>query len=176
MAASRKGRPAIGLQTLINRMQKKAEVSVEDAEQAAQVLQRSRGRAVRYRDAMIAGGVFKPLAKGIGRAAESALTAPKGYRLQAAMHGYKDVKGGFHFKTPGTVRDVIEGGFGGAAVNAGREGLEIGRARRKAEEFVRSTPESPKVAALTADPKKKIRPLPFTPLNPIVDNEIEFEV
>ena len=92
-----------------------------------------------YRDATIAGGGLRPFVRGIGNAVEAAVTAPKGKRLGAALRGAGDVKG-FRgaFTGPRLARDVVEGGLGGAAINAGREGLELGRAKRTARDFLHS--------------------------------------
>lgn len=143
LGTTRKGRPSISLQTIIDRVHrpKKAAVSVEDAEQAVQVLERSRGRGKRYRDMIATGGVLKPAVRAVGSAVEAGLTAPKGGRFRAMWRGAtdaagKEVKGIRGTNLPRTARDVVEGGLGGAVVNAGREGLELGRARRTAREFL----------------------------------------
>lgn len=199
IGASRVGRPSISLQTLIDRVpgnvrRKKlaaAAPSVEDAEQAAQVLQRSRGRMSRYRDAMLAGGALRPIVRGVSNAVESAVAAPKGQRWRAALRGTvdastgKDVKGfSAVFRKPQLARDVVEGGLGGAVVNAGREGLELGRARRTAQAFLRDddarTPVQQKLAAglkkslnhLSA----RIQPVPTSKLAPIIDSDIDYEI
>lgn len=150
LAASRKGRPALGLQTLIDRLQgrasrahKTAAVSIDDAQEAARVLESSKGRFRRFRDASIVGGVMSPLVRGVGRAAESAVMAPKGQRLQAAVRGVKgtsagDIRGFMGSNRGEVTKHIFEGGLGGAAVNASREGLELGRARRQAQQFVQT--------------------------------------
>lgn len=202
MAASRAGRPSIGLQTIIDRLQGNAHrrrkvaavaPTVEDAEQAAQVLQRSRGRLGRYRDAMLAGGALKPLVRGIGNAAEAAAVAPRGQRLRAAWRGVGSTKGFTTFAKPQLVRDVVEGGLGGAVVNAGREGLELGRAKRTARAFLQGTsapaplpapaPLTPVQQKLAAglkrglqDMTRRIQPVPTSKLAPIVDSDYDFEV
>lgn len=197
VGASRVGRPSISLQTLIDRVpgnvrRKKLAAlapSVEDAEQAAQVLQRSRGRMSRYRDAMIAGGTLRPLVRGIGNAVESAVAAPRGQRFSAALRGTvaggKDVKGfSAAFRKPQLARDVVEGGLGGAVVNAGREGLELGRARRTAQAFLQNDEtRTPMQAKLAAGLKKslnnlsaRIQPVPTSKLAPIIDSDVDYEI
>ena len=194
LGASRVGRPTIGLQTIIDRLQANAPrrrkklaavpmpPSVEDAEQAAQVLQRSRGRGARYRDATLAGGALRPLVRGLANAAEAAASAPKGGRLRGALRGVKmqgkDVKGFTGGLTrPQLARDFVEGGLGGAALNAGREGLEVGRAKRTARSFLAG--DSQKLAqglARSISSLPKTRPIPLRPLGPLIDPEIEYEV
>lgn len=149
MAASRKGSPAIGLQTLIDRItgQKRklaAPVTLEQAEHAAGVLERGRGRGARYRDAIAAGSTLRPFMRAAGNAVEAGLTAPRGQRLRAVVRGVNDVKGlQAAFKGPRLAREVVEGGVGGAVINAGREGLELGRARRQANAFLGSKTAAP---------------------------------
>ena len=191
MAWSRKGSPVMGLQTIIDRLTKKAPkrhrkvaaVGLEEAQQAHDVLQRSRGRAARFRDASLVGGALSPLVRGIGRAAESAVMAPKGQRLRAAVRGVshagKDIKGFVGTNRGEVAKHVIEGGLGGAVVNQGREGLEVGRAKRKATEFLRGGSSEKLAAGLRKSlPRlgEKIRPVPLRPLTPIMDPEVEFEV
>lgn len=157
--------------------------SVEDAEQAAQVLQRSRGRGARYRDAMVAGGALRPLVRGLANAAEAAATAPKGGRLRGALRGVsaggKDVKGFVGgFNRPQLARDIVEGGIGGAAINAGREGLEVGRAKRTARDFL-AHDQQKLAAGLTKSIQhysSKLRPVPTSKLSPIIDQDIEYEI
>lgn len=150
MGASRKGSPAIGLQTIIDRLQGRpptrhkvsADVSLDDAAEAASILERGRGSARRFRDASIIGGAMSPLVRGVGRAAEAAVMAPRGQRMRSAIHGVqdgaglKDIKGMLGTNRGEIVKHVFEGGLGGAAVNASREGAEIGRAKRKAKAFL----------------------------------------
>lgn len=146
MAVSRRGRPALGLQTLIDRLQGKAKtrhklsaVTVDDAEQAAHVLQRSRSSKARYRDAVLAGSFLRPVVRAAGAAVEGALAAPRGHRVQGALHGgFQDAKGVAHGLTKARLaKEVLEGGIGGAAINAGREGLETTRAKRTAASFLK---------------------------------------
>jgi hypothetical protein len=194
MAWSRKGSPVMGLQTIIDRLTQKkpkrhrkvAAVGLEEAQQAHDVLQKSKGRGARFRDATLVGGALSPLVRGIGRAAESAVMAPKGQRLRAAVHGIsragkdiKDIKGFMGTNRGEVAKHVIEGGLGGAVVNQGREGLEIGRAKRKATEFLRGGPSEKLAAGLRKSVPHladKIRTVPLRPLTPIMDDEVEFEV
>jgi hypothetical protein len=192
LAWSRKGSPVMGLQTIIDRLTKKAKprprkkvaaVGLEEAQQAHDVLQKSKGRGARFRDASLVGGALSPLVRGIGRAAESVVMAPKGQRLRAAMrgvsHGGKDIKGFLGTNRGEVTKHVIEGGLGGAVVNQGREGLEIGRAKRKATEFLRGGSEEKLAAGLRKSLPAlgdKIRPFPLRPMQPVMDPEVEFEV
>lgn len=139
MGVSRSGRPVLGLQTLIDRIQGKkpqryklSGVSLEEAELAAQTLQKGQGRVQRFRDAVAVGSAGSPLVRGMGRAMEAGVNAPRGQRLRHAATAFAKTNRGE------LARHVVEGGLGGAAVNASREGLELGRARRKAMDFLRS--------------------------------------
>jgi len=194
MGASRSGRPTIGLQTIIDRLQankprrrhKIAEVSVEDAQQAVGVLERSRGRMGRYRDAMLAGAALKPVVRGVANAAEAAAAHSGKGRWGAALRGTaaagKSVKGFTGaFNKPQLARDVVEGGLGGAVVNAGREGLELGRARRTAREFLQDEGPRPKTSAAKFQRGlsrfgERIQPVPTSKLHPIIDGDIDYEV
>jgi hypothetical protein len=137
MGTTRKGRPLISLQTIVDRLQGKpptrhkvSAVSVEDAEQAANVLQRSRGRGARFRDSALAGGTLSPIVRGVGRAVEKGIAAPRGQRLRAAAKGFASTN------RAELGKHIVEGGLGGAVVAQGREGLEVGRARRNAMSFL----------------------------------------
>lgn len=137
MGTTRKGRPLISLQTIVDRLQGKpptrhkvSAVSVEDAEQAANVLQRGRGRGARFRDSALAGGALSPIVRGVGRAVEKGIAAPRGQRLRAAAQGFASTN------RAELGKHIVEGGLGGAVVAQGREGLELGRARRQATAFL----------------------------------------
>lgn len=155
LAVSRRGRPALGLQTLIDRLQKKkpkrvklSAVSLEEAQNAASVLERSRGRAKRFRDASIVGGVLSPVTQGAGRAIEAGLLAPRGQRAAAALRGFShptagNVRGLLSTNRGEIAKQVFLGGVGGSVVNASREGLEVGRARRSATNFLKAASLNP---------------------------------
>jgi hypothetical protein len=187
MPRPRKGRPPISLQTLIDRArQKKADVSVDDAEQAATVLQRSKGRGARMRDYTLAGSVGKPLVSIMGSMTEH---GAKG--LQKGPNGVRTglVKGiGAGFRNAATgpkiTRQAVEGGVGGSILAGTREALEARRAKRKAMEFLatdgmKSAAQQKLSAGLDRSLPalaSKVRPVRTPRLNPIMDGDYDFEV
>lgn len=135
MSSTRKGKPSIGLQKLIDGIsrKKKAEVSTREALDAAKVLDTDpKTRFQRYRDGTVIGGTMSPVVRAVGRGVEAAVMAPKGQRLRAISRGFTNTNKGE------LARHVTEGVIGGGGVKAVQEGLEVGRARKKLVQYIGS--------------------------------------
>lgn len=153
LGTSRRGKPPIALQTLINRIAKTAAVSTEEAIDAARTLhqaQNAKTRASRYANAGLVGGTLSPVVRGLGRAAEGATTAAQGQRLAGAAKGF--VKGFAKENRGELARHVTEGALGAGGVRAVQEGLELDHAKRKLVTYLKS---EPKVAS--AERKEGVR-------------------
>jgi hypothetical protein len=191
--ASRTGRPALSLQTIIKRIRdnkKTAAAGLHDALDAAKTLEAvPKSRSAKYRDAGAVGGAMSPLVRAVGRATEGAALARPGGRLRGAIEGVRRTNRGE------LARHVTEGALGAGGVRAVQEGVEVGKAKRTIHSYLRS---SEKTAALyrlkvavarckaleprrTGKDKKaaigpakappKLRPLP-----PIASPDFDFEV
>lgn len=200
LGTTRKGRPIIGLQTLIDRSHRQVkraseDVDLNDAEQAINVLQRSKNRGARLRDYTLAGSLGKPVVSIMGSMTEHGIKglqgSTKGQRLaglgKGLAHGFTNAA--TLAKVP---RQAVEGGVGGGLLAGAREGLEAKRARRVAHKFIgeEKTAEQKMLsdglrksvevfmAKLAKLPSitKKIQPVPTSKLQPIVDSEYDFEV
>lgn len=167
LGTSRAGRPLLGLQTLIDRIKTRklaaaSPVRTSEALDAARVLEQDpRTRFQRYRNAALTGGTLNPVVRGIGRAAEALVMAPKGQRLRKAGRALLPTNRGE------LARQVTEGVVGGGGVRAAQEGLEIGQARRKVVNYL-NTPE--KTAGQLAPAKTRL------PLKAIASPDFDFEV
>jgi hypothetical protein len=135
---SRKGRPSISFQTLVDRTKmsafagvvKAAQISDEAALDAAKRLQEAPG--VKFRRQAELGGLTAAAAPAIGaasRAVKGAIDAKKG-RFGAARAAFRDTTRG------GVVADAFRGGLTGVAIGTGRESLEDARAKRTVRQYV----------------------------------------
>lgn len=132
IAKSRKGSPAISLQTIIDRsMRKKAEVSREEAREAKKVLKQPKS-ALRYLDAGLVSGAASPLINAAGRATEAAIDAKKG-RWGAARRALTDTTRG------GVAKNVVHGTLLGTGISAAREGVATARAKNTYNDFLKQT-------------------------------------
>lgn len=133
---TRKGKPPIGLQTLINIVtrQKKAAVSEREAIDALHVLEKDpRTRAQHYRDAALVGGSMSPVVRALGRGVAGAAAAGVGGpKARAVAFG----KGVLRTNQGELARHVTEGLLGAGGVKAVQEGVEVGRAKKKLVKFV----------------------------------------
>ena len=168
---------------------------LEDVEQAATVLRRSRSRGARLRDYTAAGTVGKPIISVLGSMTEHGIKGMQGIKGSYGGKGArlaglgKGLAHGFHnaatlSKLP---RQAVEGGIGGGLLAATRDQLEANRARRTAQKFL---DESDKTASKPWLRQKlaqglqhsvmrlsqKIQPVPTSKLRPIVDDDYDFEV
>lgn len=198
---SRKGRPSIGLQTLINRTQGKppmrgklAAPTLDEVEYATGVLEQSKGRKKRYRDQTALGGALSPVVRGIGRAVEAGVSAKKGKRFRSAIfnlkrRGKKEIKGLLGTNKGEAAKHVFEGGAGGAAVSAIQDTVEVGRAKNIAKDFLKHEKEQDssfhkkvrrKLAADFNDSLAKImrktQVARNNRLEPIMDGDTDYEI
>lgn len=147
MSKTRKGKPPIGLQTMIDRSMSKRSssaffgelrklaanselVSVDDAVDAAKYLSRSKkDRAI---DHVTAGGIPALLGPGVsaaGRATTALIDAKRG-RFGAMRKAIKNTTKGQ------AASDMIRGGMVGAGISYGREGMQTARARNTYDRFM----------------------------------------
>ncbi len=168
--STRKGRPPISLQTIINRVQKVAAVTPQEAMDAARLLDNApsrRSRLEKYRTAAMIGGTLNPVVRGVGRAAEGFVAARPGQRASGALRGLLRTS-----KAEAT-RHVVEGALAGGGVRAVQEGAELGRAKKKLVHYLEEAPDVTKAASTPAQRKL---PMKRVALPPLVDDEIEYEV
>lgn len=141
IAKSRRGSPAIGLQTLIDKaigkdrpgsIVKKAEVTRAEAREAKKQITKKQS-PLRYLDAGAISGVASPLLiQPVGRATQALFNAKKG-RWGAARRALTDT-------TKGEVaKNVVQGTLLGAGISAAREGAATARAKDTYDEFLRQT-------------------------------------
>ena len=93
----------------------------------------------------------------------------KGSRMRAAIGGFRNTNKGE------IVRHALEGGIGGAAVKSVPETLEVGRAKRKAHEFLDNEKTSAFEQSL-GKVAKKLQPVRLSRLPPIVENDLDYEI
>lgn len=135
---SRKGRPPISFQTLVDRAKmsaffeavKTAAISDDAALDAAKRLQESPG--TKFRRQAELGALTATAAPVIGaasRAVKGAIDAKKG-RLGAARAAFRDTTRG------GVVADAFRGGLTGVAIGTGRESLEDARAKKTVRRYI----------------------------------------
>lgn len=135
IGTTRKGKPTIGLQTLINIVtrQKKAEVSRREAIDAVKVLDKDpKTRVQHYRDAAVVGGTLSPVVRGIGRGVQAAVSTKGGPGTRAVAFG----KGILDTNKGELARHMTEGMLGAGGVKAVQEGVEVGRAKKKLVRYV----------------------------------------
>lgn len=107
----------------------KRAVDEEEALEAAKKLTYgSKGRARRYGATAAIGGALAPVVTLGGNFAEAAAT--KGVR-RGAVDAVKKT-----FTKPSIARDVARGALGGGVIQASREGVELGRAKRTVNTFI----------------------------------------
>lgn len=145
MAVSRKGRPALGLQTLIDRLSKRktasAPVSYDEAQYARHVLEKNREAGRNFRDATLVGTFGNPARRIIGNAVKGAVNGGPQGRWRGAVAAV-----GKDFTTGQIASDAIQGGVVGAGLKTMQEGLGVGRAKRTANRYLQQNPEAAKMA------------------------------
>lgn len=140
LSKTRSGSPSISMQSLADRARhggfadriKKA-VSEDDALHAAKTLTHSKGRVRRYVEGGAIGGLANPALRAAGRGIEAAVNAPKGsggWRAGFARAAIKSVNKGE------MARHITEGALAGGGVQAIREGVELGRAKKTVKNFL----------------------------------------
>lgn len=137
IAKSRRGSPAIGLQTLIDRavgkkrpgIVKESEVSDEEALEAAELLSKKRS-PFRYLDAGAVSGALSPAIQAAGRGTQALVDAKKG-RWGAARRALTDTSKGE------LAKNVLQGTLFGSGIAAAREGVQLSRAKNTYENFLK---------------------------------------
>lgn len=137
IAKSRSGKPAISLQTLINRAKVsgfleviKEAVSDEEALSAANRLTSSQGqRARRYGTGAAIGAVTAPAVTLAGNLAEAMGKPGRAAGLRAAWK--------VTTARPQIMKDIAKGTVTGGGVQAIREGVQAGQDRRTAQAYLR---------------------------------------
>lgn len=192
MGASRAGRPALGLQTIINRLQANrkraktaAPVSDDQAQYAAHVLEKNRGAGRRFAEGAAIGSVANPIRRIVGEGVKEfaehrgPLRQRFGAALGQAAQASVKPTGIRKMVQPGEVaKSVFEGGVAGTGIKAIQEGLEVGRAKRTAKGYLAQQQKlasglrmSLSKLAAKVQPSVKLRPL-----KPIANNDYDFEV
>jgi hypothetical protein len=98
---------------------------------AQHVLEKSKGRGRRFADATAVGSIGNPLMRMGGRAIQGALNAPRGGRVAGAVGQVRK-----EFTAGHIGRQAFEGGAGGAGIKMLQEGMEVGRAKRTAKNYL----------------------------------------
>lgn len=144
IAKSRKGRPSISLQTIIDRVTKKAmleellkwaeeggTVSAEEALEAAKELSKTpRERAQKHLERGIVPAILAPGIHAAGRATRAAIDAKKG-RWGAAAKAMKDTTKG------GVAQSALQGGLVGAGLSLSHEGIAVAKAKDTYNDFLK---------------------------------------
>ena len=135
LGKSRKGSPSIGLEQLIHKTKMsafvKAAVSADEALDAAKMLSvDKKTRVRRYAESGAIGGAAYPVISAAGEVA-GALAGPKGQRLQHAASAARKA-----FSRPEVAKSVTRGVLGGGGIQAIREGVEIGKAKKTVKGFL----------------------------------------
>lgn len=123
----------------------KKAVSDDEALEAARLLtQKRKGRLHRYAESGAIGALANPAIRAVGRGVEAAVGAPKGmgaWRGGFARAAMKNVNRGE------LARQLTEGGLAGGGVQAIREGVELGKAKKTVQRFttdrIRQISENP---------------------------------
>lgn len=139
LGKSRAGAPSIGLQRLIEKTKMaafsdtvKQAVSEDEALDAAKMLSvDKKTRLRRYAEGGAIGGVAYPGIAAAGEAA-GALASHGPGKLRAAGAAVRAT-----LKRPDLAKSVTRGVLGGGGVQAIREGVELGRAKKTVSNFVR---------------------------------------
>jgi len=139
LSKTRSGSPSIGIHELIERSKQqgfadgvKKAVSEDEALDAAKMLS-TKGRTRRYVEGAAIGAAVNPAMRAIGRGVEAATNAPRGmgsWRAGLARAAVKGVSRGE------LTRHVVEGGLAGGGVQAIREGVELGKAKKTVRNFI----------------------------------------
>lgn len=137
LSKTRSGSPSIGIQNLIEASKRKGfsdrikkAVSEDEALDAAKMLS-TKGRARRYVEGGMIGGASYPIISAAGEAAKG-LTAHSGSgKLRAAGAAARAV-----LKGPEVAKSVTRGAMGGGVIQAVREGVELGRAKKTVRQFI----------------------------------------
>lgn len=140
LAKSRSRSPSISLQKLIDSAKTAAffeevkhayAVSDDEAIEAARLLSKSpRERKRTYVEGGAVSAVAAPVIQGLGRGIEAGVDARRGARLHVARKAFRNTTRG------GVARAALTGGLGAIAISAGREGIQLQRAREKYHRFL----------------------------------------
>ncbi len=142
IAKSRRGSPAIGLQTLIDKAVGKdrpgiktgGEVSRAEAQEAKKTLKKKK-HPLRHLDAGAVSGVLSPAIQAAGRGTQALIDAKHG-RMAAARRALKDT-------TKGEVaKNVVQGTLFGTGLSMAREGVATARAKSTLDEFTKQRGKS----------------------------------
>lgn len=149
LGKTRSGSPSIGIQALIEKSRQKGfadrikkAVSDDEALDAAKLLS-NKGRARRYAEGAGIAATVNPVMRMVGKGVEAAANARGGGRAGMARAAIKGI-------TRGELsRHVVEGALAGGGVQAIREGVELGKARKTVKNFVaeRTQPKTAMPAA-----------------------------
>lgn len=136
LSKTRKGSPSIGIHELIGKVRdgfesrmKKA-VEEDEALDAAKLLSQ-KGRMRRYAEGGAIGGITYPLVNAAGEAAKGFAAHAGQGKLRAAAHAAKAV-----LTKPELAKNITRGTLGGGVIQAVREGVEMGKAKRKVRDFI----------------------------------------
>jgi hypothetical protein len=137
LGKTRSGSPSIGIHELIERSKQKGfsdrlkhAVSEDEALDAAKMLS-VKGRARRYAEGATIGGASYPLIAAAGEAAKTVAEHSGSGRLRAVGAAARGA-----LKAPEVARSVTRGALGGGVIQAVREGVEMGRAKKTVKKFV----------------------------------------
>lgn len=128
---------------------KQALVSDEEALEAARLLS-SKGKARKYVEGGVIGGALSPAVSFGGNLAES--VARKGFNRRALASATAET-----FSKPRLAGSVARGALGGGVIQAVREGVELGKAKRTVREFLK---QHNKYKAAGVEPAPQSRGLP----------------
>jgi hypothetical protein len=137
LSKTRLGSPSIGIHNLIEASKRKGfldrikkAVSEDEALDAAKMLS-TKGRLRRYVEGGLIGGMSYPVISAASEAAKG-FTAHSGPgKLRAARAAARAV-----LKGPEIAKSVTRGVMGGGVIQAVREGIELGRAKKTVRQFI----------------------------------------
>lgn len=137
LSKSRSGSPSIGIHELIERSRQKGfgdrlkkAVDEDEAMDAAKLLS-EKGRTRRYAEGGAIGGIAAPLVSAAGEAARGFAAHVGQGKVRAALEAGKAA-----LKGPELAKAVTSGALGGGVIQAVREGVELGKAKRKVQDFI----------------------------------------
>ncbi len=137
LGKTRSGSPSIGIQALIEASKRKGfadrikkAVSEEEALDAAKMLS-TKGRTRRYAEGGLIGGTTYPLVSAAGEMAKGVAAHSGSGKLRAGVTAARSA-----LKGPEVAKSLTRGAFGGGVIQAVREGLEMGKAKKTVRQFV----------------------------------------
>lgn len=138
LSKTRTGRPPISLQGLIEKSRlsgfsdriKKAVSEYEALDAAKRLSEGRKSRLRRYAEGGAIGGMANPVLRAVGRGVEAAVNAPTGSRVGKAVAAIRGTTRGE------LARHLTEGALAGGGVQAIREGVELGRAKKTVKQFI----------------------------------------